>query len=102
VFGRGRTHSQQITVENATITPTRGNAQTINTTAFIDAAHGHNDTLPVEEIEFGVEWSHSWGRTISLLQTGVIYQGWINAGNATSENGDLSFFGLRVSAGLTY
>jgi hypothetical protein len=102
VFGRGRMHSQQITVENATITPTSGKAQTINTLVFRDAANGRNDDLPVEEIELGLQWSHSWGRAVPVLQVGVVYEDWISAGNATSEKGDLSFFGLRLTAGITY
>jgi hypothetical protein len=102
VFGRGRTHSQQVSIENYQIVPTKGSTQTVKTTLFYDSAHGSDDDLPVEEVEIGVEWSHRVGRVAFLLQTGVVYQGWISAGNATSKNGDLSFFGLSLTAGLSF
>jgi hypothetical protein len=37
-----------------------------------------------------------------LLRSGIVYQEWINAGNASSKSGDLSFFGLSVTAGLSF
>jgi hypothetical protein len=102
VFGRGRTHSQQISIENFQVIPTRGTTQTVKTTSVIDNAKGHDDALPIEEVEIGLEWTRGVGRVIFLVQAGVVYQEWTNGGNGSSEKGDFSMFGLSLTAGLTY
>jgi hypothetical protein len=108
LFGRARTHSFQRTVANYRITPVRGAVQTVNTTTARDATRDHNDDLPVDDLELGVEWSRVVGpvRLVGplrlFLRTGLVGQGWFDAGNGTSDRGDLSFFGLSLTAGVTY
>jgi hypothetical protein len=101
-FGRGRTRSQQITIQSFQIIPTKGSTQTVKTTVERDASSGHNDVLPVEEMEIGIEWSRRCGRVGVLLQTGVVVQDWTNTGNGSSEKGDLSVIGLSLTAGCSY
>jgi hypothetical protein len=103
LFGRGRTQSTQLIVQRRQVIPPRGSTQTVNTTTQTFAANGHDDDLPIWDLEAGVEWSHAFGpRWAVFFQTGLVAQMWFNAGNSTSENGDLSFFGLSVTGGVTF
>jgi hypothetical protein len=102
LFGRGRTRSQQITIENFQTVSAGGSTKTTKTTVELDASRGHDDDLPVEELEIGCQWSHSLERLSWQVRVGFVYDLWINAGNATSEQGDLSFLGLSLTAGLSY
>jgi hypothetical protein len=108
LFGRGRTRSFQATVQNYRITPARGPVQTVNTTRTSGSTLGHDDVLPVEDLEVGIAWSRVVGpmRLVGpvrlLFQTGLVSQGWFDAGNGTSDKGDLSFFGMSLTAGITY
>jgi hypothetical protein len=102
VFGRGHTHSFQATTETGQVIPPKGSTQSFNFSLVSDQAHGHNDTLPIEEVEIGVEWSCLWGRTRWFVQSGVISQAWFNAGSGSSEQGDMTLFGLSLNAGFTF
>jgi hypothetical protein len=102
LFGRGRNHSLLITREVRTVTPTRGPVQNVNTIQSVDQTRGYDDVIPVDEVEFGVEWSRTWCHLYWFVQAGVTAQGWYHAGIASSEIGDLSFFGLSLSAGVSY
>ncbi len=60
-----------------------------------------DDLLPIGEASFGVEWMSPKrrGRWQWLLTSSLEGQIWGNAGTATSETGDLGFFGFNVGAG---
>jgi hypothetical protein len=102
LFGRGRTHSLQVTVENRQIIPPRGSTQTVNTTQSLSPSKGHDDDLPIEDLELGLEWSHPSCHWVWWVRTGFAAQGWINAGTGSSEQGDVTFFGLALSAGVNF
>ena len=61
-----------------------------------------NQVLPIAELEFGVEWARNWGRFQLFSQTALISQVWFDAGNASSTDGNLGFFGLSVVAGVVF
>ena len=61
-----------------------------------------SQVLPVAELEFGVEWARNWGRFQLFSQTALVSQAWFDAGNASSTDGNLGFFGLSVVAGVGF
>jgi hypothetical protein len=102
VFGRGRTRSFESNVESRQIIPRRGATTTFNATTVTNASFGHDDVLPIADVEIGLEWAHPVGPVLLFVQTGLVAQEWYNAGNAASEKGDLSLLGLNVTAGVNY
>jgi hypothetical protein len=102
ICGRGRTRSFQGANVNLQVVPVRGRAVTVTNTALRNASIGHDDVDPITELEFGVEWGCHVSHARVFLRTGVVYQEWFFAGSGSSEQGDLSFFGLNATAGVTF
>src|SRR5262249_46417546 len=101
--GRGRTHSVQTTT--AIQQTARGGGlplQRVTIFRFQDQAFGHDDVVPMDDLEIGLEWGRMVGQARLFLRAGIVSQTWFNAGTATSENGDLGFFGLNVTTGFLY
>jgi hypothetical protein len=63
---------------------------------------GRDLVMPVVELEVGAEWGADWAGGRLFARTGVVHQTWFGAGDASSDRGQLGFFGLTVSAGLSY
>jgi hypothetical protein len=102
IFGRGRTQSfQQNQVREQVISST-GKITTVNTATANFAIHGHDDVMPVSELELGVELAHHFGPVCVFVRTGLVASEWDFAGSATGDNGDLAFFGLNCSLGFNY
>lgn len=62
-----------------------------------------NDLLPIGEIKIGLDWmsaESSMGRF--FLRGAFEGQLWSGAGNASSESGDLGFFGGTIGGGVIY
>ncbi len=102
VFGRVHRQSFQATLENRVTIPVRGAATTVNTTTTFNSARGHDDDVPVGDLEFGVEYRRHCGPVVLFFQTGVVLEQWIDAGGPTSDTGDLNFFGLSLTAGVLF
>jgi hypothetical protein len=61
------------------------------------------DLLPVGEMQIGVDWSpQTCGQWQPLVSVALEGQLWSNAGNASSEDGDLGFFGFNVGVGAAH
>jgi hypothetical protein len=102
LFGRGRTESFQLHQVTEQIIPRTGKTTTTSTTATNSAITGHDDVMPVSELEAGIEFAHHFGPVRVFVQTGVVASEWDFAGSATSDNGDLAFFGLNCTLGFDY
>lgn len=61
-----------------------------------------DDLQSVFEIELGVEWCKDLGRARALAQLALVGQEWVGAGSATSQDGNLGFVGLTLTAGLNF
>jgi hypothetical protein len=73
-------------------------------TTFSSQFHSDSlSTIGVGEAEIGVEFSRKMGEGASLfVRAGIDGQIWIGAGNATSETGNLGFFGYTFTVGVNY
>src|SRR5262249_29760712 len=93
---------------NKHATSVSGSVTTDATGAVITASNSqfHSDslgTIGVGEAELGVEFSRKMGEGASLfVRAGIDGQIWIGAGNATSESGNLGFFGYTFTVGINY
>jgi hypothetical protein len=101
-FGRGRTQSFHGTQVTEQIIPRTGRITTNTATATSFAVKGHDDVMPVSEVELGLEWAHKCGPARVFVKTGLIASEWDFAGSATGDNGDLAFFGLNCTLGLDF
>jgi hypothetical protein len=64
-------------------------------------ASNRDDTLPVIELEIGLEYTADFGAWLLFTQAGIVGQNYFGAGSAVSENGNMSLFGLQFSLGVT-
>jgi hypothetical protein len=64
-------------------------------------SNGRDDAIPVGEFEIGLEYGADLGSWRSFVQLGVVGQTYFGAGNASSENGNFSLFGMQVTIGLS-
>jgi hypothetical protein len=66
---------------------------------------GRDDLLSIAEIQVGIRWQASQNRNLVLrpfLTSAFEGQIWNGAGNATSEEGNLGFFGFTAGGGLNW
>jgi hypothetical protein len=67
---------------------------------------GHNDVLPIGELELGGEYQRSMGRAKLFVQAGFVGQVWWGGGNASnldsSSNSNFGLIGLALRAGVRY
>ena len=75
------------------------------TTPFrTDRVNNRDDILPITEIQVGLQWlppprpHYAFQPFFSAALEGQL---WSNAGNATTESGDLGFFGFNVGIGFS-
>lgn len=69
--------------------------------ATVQSSREHT-VMPMLELEMGVEYALSLGRSRAFMRAGVANQNYFNAGSATQTGGDLGLFGVQFSAGLRY
>ena len=101
LIGHGSTKSSQQTGENLQVTTGRQTALTlVNNT--LQASSGSEFTIPMIDVEAGVDWTLAFGRLLTFARVGVVNETWFHSGSATSTNGDTGFFGMRVTAGFSY
>ena len=102
LFGDTVTDSFQQTTENLKTTPPKGKSTiTSFVTNTFSTTAGHK-ILDMGDFESGMDVTIPWGRTILFLRAGVADQTLFGAGSATNSHGNISFFGLRFSAGFNY
>jgi hypothetical protein len=58
--------------------------------------------MPVTEYEIGLEYGADFGGSRLYLQGAVLGQTYFGAGSASSENGNMSLFGIHVALGLNW
>jgi hypothetical protein len=102
LFGRNRTQSFQVNIESQQTIPKKGATVTSSSTTTFRGANGHNDVLTLVDLEIGLEWSRQIGHARFFLQTGLVGSLWADAGNATSDRGDFWFFGMNLTAGISF
>lgn len=74
-----------------------------NRSTAITATASQTKTLPVGEIEVGVEYAmQSFGQLNPFLRFAVVDQTYFGAGAASHEDGNLSLFGVQSSLGVNY
>src|SRR5581483_8477385 len=61
-----------------------------------------SSTLPVAELELGLEYGRTFGRYRPFLRAAVVNQTYFDAGNASGAGGNLSLFGGQLSLGVNY
>jgi hypothetical protein len=70
---------------------------------FTRRTRSREDLLPVGEMQVGVEWAPArcgiWQPLVGMALEGQLWQ---NVGNASSEEGDLGFFGFSVNVGASF
>jgi hypothetical protein len=82
-----------------TFTPAAGTA-TNDVTVYNSDSLG---VIGVGECELGAEFARNLGSGASVfVRAGIDGQLWLGAGNATSQEGNLGFFGYTVTVGLNY
>jgi len=59
-------------------------------------------TLPIIEIEGGLEYARDVGRTRMFVRAAAVDHVYFDAGSASSRDGNLSLFGGQVSVGVGY
>jgi hypothetical protein len=93
-------------------------ASNVNVFSFGEGADSsRDDLLPILEAELGAEWSSDMGGMRVFLQAALVGQVWFGAGNASratspdtlgplaggvEDDSNLGFFGITVSAGISY
>ena len=62
-----------------------------------------DDLLPISELQFGLQWMpNSGGMWHPYFHVAFESQLWNGAGNASSEDGNLGFYGLNLAVGLDW
>lgn len=90
----GGTNTQIATISTAFPTSTS------TVTQALTSRHDH--FVPVGELEIGAEYGHGMGPTWAFVRIGLVGQAWWNAGNSSSEAGDLGLLGMTLTGGLNY
>jgi hypothetical protein len=100
----GRSHQSALTLSHFQFAETdpADAAENVDTATSSSLVTVHDQVMPVAEVEAGAEWSRHMGRFVPFVRVGVVAQSWFDAGSATDLNGDLGFFGMTLTAGLTF
>lgn len=61
-----------------------------------------DDLLPIGEIQVGLEWRQSYRTHNPFIRAAFESQVWGDAGSASSEEGNLGFFGISVALGMDW
>ena len=102
LFGRERTRSfQRTTLLQQTTTGTAA-PRTVSSDVGLQGGSSENETIPMGDFEVGVDWRTQYGRMRVFTRAGVMNRSWFGAGSATSDRGDLGFFGFRFTVGVSY
>jgi hypothetical protein len=75
------------------------------TTVGVSAATAEQsrpEAVPVLEVELGAEWSRCMGGWTPFVRAAVVGQTWMEVGTGTNVDGDLSFVGLSLTAGVNF
>jgi hypothetical protein len=96
------TDSFQQTTEDLKTTPPKGKATVTSFVTNVSAVTAGHKVLDTGDFESGMDISMLWGRSLLFLRAGVTDQTLFGTGSATSSHGNISFFGLRFSAGINY
>ncbi len=59
-------------------------------------------TIPIAELEAGLEYAIFLKQSSAFIRGGVVNQTYFGAGNASGGDGNLSLLGLKLTAGFTY
>jgi hypothetical protein len=102
LFGDTGTDSFQQTAEELKTTPPKGKSTITSMVTNTQTSVGGHQTLDMGDFEGGMDINFLWGRSVLFMRAGVADQTLLNAGSATSTHGNISFFGLRFSAGFNY
>jgi major outer membrane protein len=70
--------------------------------ATFNSNSGGNATLPIMDLEGGIEYKQPYTYATGFIRFGVVDQTYFGIGNASSTNGNMSLFGGRFSLGVNY
>ena len=91
IFGDGE--SQLTAVEDVDIDDSLTTTETLS----------RDDLLPIGELQLGLQWTPpAYGVWIPYLHFAMEGQVWSGAGNASSEDHNLGFFGFNVAVGIDF
>ncbi len=79
------------------VDPVNGSQHNVATTDSRD-----DRILPIGELEAGLEYGRSLGRSRVFVRGAVVDQTYFDAGSASGRDGNLSLFGAQVSVGVDY
>jgi hypothetical protein len=102
LFGHEKMQGFQNTMLNEQITPAGGRTQTLTTSTLFQQASTGENTVPMADVEVGVDWARVIGRARLSFTVGFVDQTWFGVGTATAEDGHLGLLGLRCTAGINY
>jgi hypothetical protein len=105
LFGRQEIESFENTTLNLQTTVKTGAVSKTTsslTTSVIESTSATTKTLTVADFEAGADMAVPYGRVLLLLRAGVAEQIFFDGGNATSAAGNVAFFGLRFTAGVSF
>jgi hypothetical protein len=92
----GTTRQTAAFSENIT-DPVNGNQSNLALNLARDQA-----TLPIVELEGGLEWGRSLGRTYVFVRGAAVNHTYFDAGSASTTDGNLSLFGVQMSVGVGF
>jgi hypothetical protein len=87
--------------DNITKTSTAGvhTAHQVNQGTYGDT---RSSTMPIAEMEIGVEYNRSYCNCSTFGRIALVDQTYFGAGSPTSEEGNLSLFGVQASLGIGF
>jgi hypothetical protein len=102
LFGDEKLDNYQQNTQQRQTTPAGGKTTQSTVIVISHGEVGRHDSRPVGELELGLEWARAVGPVQVFLRTGLTAQKWFDSGSATVEDGDLTFFGLTLTGGISY
>jgi hypothetical protein len=76
-------------------------APTVTSNSFRVPVSG-DDTVPIAELELGLEYATRWKNNQVFCRGAVVDQTYFGVGNASKQDGNLSLLGFQVSLGINY
>ena len=98
----GERHQDAALATRVTATRPTGPAGVADVRTFRSAGDSNSEQVYVIELNAGVEYGRTIGRSQIFVNAGIVYERWLNAGSATSPDGDIQFYGFKFGTGFRF